>query len=35
MEKICLALISKRNNLKKYQVNNFFYKKQVYINWFI
>ena len=31
-----LALFLKRNHLKKYQVSkHFFYKKQVFINWFM
>ena len=33
MRKICLALVGKRNHAKGIkQVNDFFYKKQVYIN---
>ena len=36
MRKTCLALVSKRNHPKKYQVSKrLFYKKQVYFNWFI
>ena len=36
MEKICLALVSKKKHPKKYQVRKrCFYKKQVYFNWFI
>ena len=34
--KDCSALVSKRNQPKKYEVSkHFFYKKQVFINWFI
>ena len=35
MRKICLALVSKRNDPKKYEARKRFfkYKKQVYFNW--
>ena len=35
MSKICLGLVSKRKQPKKYQVDDSFFKIQVYINWSI
>ena len=35
MGKIGLALVSKRNHPKKYQLKGFFQKKQVNRNWFL
>ena len=35
MGKICLAFGFKKKPLKKYQVSKSFFKKHVYINWFI
>ena len=36
MGKICLALVSKRNDSQKYQESKrFFDKKQGFVNWFI